>query len=82
MQRGLLLVAAAICIFVVAAAIMLKVMPGPLKEFDYMVIGSVATLGALLLLFLVWVSTAMKSRRLFQKAAEISGPPRKRPPPS
>jgi hypothetical protein len=67
MQRGLILAAAALCIFVVVAAILLKLMPGPLRESDYMVIGSVATLVSLLLLFLVWASTAMKSNVFFKK---------------
>lgn len=67
MQRGLILTAAALCIFVVVAMILLKVMPGPLKESDYMVIGSVATLVSLLLLFLVWASTSMKSNLFFRK---------------
>jgi len=67
MQRGLILTAAALCIFVVVAMILLKVMPGPLKESDYMVIGSVATLVSLLLLFLVWAATAMKSNVFFKR---------------
>jgi hypothetical protein len=41
------------------------VMPAPLKESDFMVIGSVATLVALLVLFLVLISTTMKSSNLF-----------------
>jgi hypothetical protein len=49
MQRGLILTAAALCIF------------------DYMVIGSVSTLVSLLLLFLVWASTSMKSNLFFKK---------------
>ena len=67
MTKGLQLTAAAICVFVVVAMILWKVMPGPLKESDYLVIGSVATLVALLLLFLVWVSTAMRSSDVFFK---------------
>lgn len=67
MKRGLMLGAAAVCVFVVVAAVMLKVMPGPLKESDYMVIGSVATLVALGVLFLVLVSTTMKSSDVFFK---------------
>jgi ABC-type Fe3+-siderophore transport system permease subunit len=65
MQRILTLVLAGFCIFTVVAAIMIKVMPSPLKESDFMVIGSVATLVALLVLFLVLVSTTMKSSNLF-----------------
>ena len=57
---------AAVCVFAVVAAIMLNVMPTPLKESDYMVIGSVATLVALLVLFVVIISTA-RSRDVFFK---------------
>jgi hypothetical protein len=67
MQRGIILALAALCIFVVVAMIMLKFMPGPLKESDYMVIGSVSTLVSLLLLFLVWVLTAMKANVFFKR---------------
>lgn len=65
MQRILILILAGLCIFTVVAAIMIKVMPAPLKESDFMVIGSVATLVALLVLFLVLISTTMKSSNLF-----------------
>jgi hypothetical protein len=65
MKRGLMLGAAALCVFVVVAAVMLKLMPAPLKESDYMVIGSVATLLALGVLFLVLVSTTLKSSDVF-----------------
>jgi hypothetical protein len=67
MKRGLMLGAAALCVFVVVAALMLKLMPAPLKESDYMVIGSVATLLALGVLFLVLVSTTLKSSDIFFK---------------
>jgi hypothetical protein len=67
MKRGLMLGASALCVFVVVAAAMLKLMPGPLKESDYMVIGSVATVVALGVLFLVLVSTTMKSSDVFFK---------------
>jgi hypothetical protein len=67
MKRGLMLTGLAVCVFVVVAAIMLKVMPAPLKEFDYMVIGSVATLLALGAVFLVLVSSTLKSSDVFFK---------------
>jgi hypothetical protein len=67
MKRGLLLGSAALCVFVVVAGILVKVMPAPLKESDYMVIGSVATLVALGVVFLVLVSTTMKSTDIFFK---------------
>jgi hypothetical protein len=67
MQRALLLGGSAVCVFIVVAAIMIKVMPTPLKASDYLVIGSVATLVALLVLFLVMASTTLKSRDVFFK---------------
>ena len=67
MKRGLMLGGLAICVFMVVAALMLKFMPAPLKESDYMVIGSVATLVALGAVFLVLVSTTMKSTDVFFK---------------
>jgi hypothetical protein len=57
----------ALCVFVVVAAIMVKVMPSPMKEFDYMVVGSVATLLALGAVFLLLVSSTLKSSDVFFK---------------
>jgi len=67
MQRALLLGGSAVFVFVAVAAILLKFMPAPLKPSDYMVIGSVATLVALLVMFLLVASTTMKSRNVFFK---------------
>lgn len=67
MMRGLMLGALGICVFVIVSAVMLQFMPGPLKDSDYMVIGSVATLLALGAVFLVLVSTTMKSTDVFFK---------------
>ena len=67
MKRGLMLAGLWVCVFVVVAAVMLKFMPAPLKESDYMVIGSVATLTALGAVFLLLVSTTMKSTDVFFK---------------
>ena len=64
MRRVLLLSLAALFVFGVVAALMVKFMPGPLKESDYMVIGSVATLVAMLVLFLALVSS---NRNVFFK---------------
>jgi predicted outer membrane lipoprotein len=67
MRRGLVLGLAVACVFVVVAAVMLRLMPAPLRESDYLVIGSVATLVSLLALFVVLVSTTMKSSDIFFK---------------
>ena len=67
MPRTLVLILGVICVFAVVALIMLKIMPGPLKDSDYLVIGSVATLVALLALFFGLVSTSMKTSDVFFK---------------
>ncbi len=67
MPRILVLILAGLCIFTVVAAIMIKVMPAPLKDSDYLVIGSVATLVSLLTLFFGLVSTSLKSSDTFFK---------------
>ncbi len=66
MPRGWVLGLAGVCIFAIVAAVMLAVMPVPLKESDYMVVGTVATLVALLVMFLVVISIT-KSREVFFK---------------
>ena len=67
MPKTLVLVLGVLCVFGVVAAIMLKVMPAPLKDSDYLVIGSVATLVALLALFFGLVGTSWKGRDMFFK---------------
>src|SRR5690349_21291810 len=57
LMRPFLLVLGGVCVFGVAAALMIQIMPAPLKESDYLVIGCVATLVALLVMFLVLMAT-------------------------
>jgi hypothetical protein len=67
MPRGLTLGFAAACIFAVVAAAMFGLMPHPLRDSDFMLIGSVATLVALLVLFLAVLATSKPSDVLFKK---------------
>ena len=67
MRQTVLIVLASIVIFGVVAAVILRFMPEPIEDSDYMVAGSVATLAALLVLFLGVVSTRMKSSDVFVK---------------
>jgi hypothetical protein len=67
MRQTFLLVFGAIVIFAIVAAVMVQLMPKPLGDSDYLVIGSVATLVALLVLFLVLITTRMKSSETFFK---------------
>ena len=57
MNRTLVLTLGMVMIFGVTVAILLVVMPGPHKATDYLVIGCVATLLCLLLLFVVLINT-------------------------
>ena len=57
MNRNLLLAAGMVLIFVATIGILLNVMPGPHKSTDYLVMGTVATLLCLVLLFVVVTKT-------------------------
>jgi uncharacterized membrane protein len=53
--------------FVITVVILLQVLPGPHKSTDYLVIGTVATLVCLLIVFLIVASTNASSRNKFFK---------------
>jgi uncharacterized membrane protein len=57
LNRTAVLALAMLTLFAVTVAILLAVMPGPHKPTDYLVIGCVATLLCLLLLFVVLIKT-------------------------
>ena len=67
MGRTLALALAVVMVFAVVAVIMLKVMPAPLKDADYLIIGSVSTLVSLLALFVVVVATSGQASSVFFK---------------
>lgn len=60
MKRTLILALGLIAVFGVTVGVLLNVMPGPHKPTDYLVIGAVATLLCLLLLFIVLINTMAK----------------------
>lgn len=61
MNRTLALTLGMVIIFAITVATLLAVMPGPHKSTDYLVIGCVATLLCLLLLFVVLIKGARHS---------------------
>ena len=67
MVRTLSLALAMVLVFAAVTVIMLKVMPAPLKDADYLIIGSVATLVSLLVLFVVVVTTSGQASTVFVK---------------
>jgi hypothetical protein len=55
-------------VFGLAAFVLLQVMPGPLKPFDYMLTGGVATMISLLATwFLLWRDLPNRGNFLFEK---------------
>lgn len=67
MKRGIFLALGIAFIFAAVIFIMLQIMPQPLRDSDYLIVGSVATLVSLLAVFLLLVSTSMKSKDVFFK---------------
>lgn len=61
MNRTVALTLGMVIIFAVTVGILLTVMPGPHKSTDYLVIGCVATLLCLLLLFIILVNSPKRS---------------------
>lgn len=47
-------------VFLAVVIILMRVIPGPHKETDYLVIGTVATFASLAVLFVVLVTTVFK----------------------
>ena len=66
-MRQILLILSGVCVFGVAAAVMVAIMPTPLKDSDYLVIGSIATLISLLVMFLALIATRLKTPDPFFK---------------
>lgn len=67
MARTISLALALMFIFAAVAGIMLKIMPAPLKDSDYLIIGSVATMVSLLLLFILMIAISGKASSVFFK---------------
>jgi hypothetical protein len=64
-KRTLALILGVLFVFGAVAAIMAKVMPDPLTDSDFLVIGSVATLVSLLVLFFGLVGIRVKGGNMF-----------------
>ena len=67
MQRTVALVTGVILVFAAVAAIMTRLMPAPLKDADYLVIGSVATLVSVLVLFFGLAGARAKDGLFFKR---------------
>jgi len=62
MNRTVALTALMVLLFAGTVAVLVSVMPGPHKPTDYLVIGAVATLLCLLLLFVVLIKLPQRRK--------------------
>lgn len=60
-ERLWLLPALALCVFGVMVAILVRVVPGPHNELDFVVMGTVSIMVSLLAVFLMWLKAGMAS---------------------
>jgi hypothetical protein len=65
--RGAVLGFGIVLVFAAVVTVLLRVMPGPLRHVDYLVIGAIATFASMLLLFLILTTTWIKSPNTFYK---------------
>jgi len=65
MSRNTGLIVGVIVLFATVVLILNQVIPGPHKATDYLVIGGAATMVCLLVLFLVLISTTLRSTETF-----------------
>ena len=73
MQRNGILILGLIVMFAVVVALMLRLLPGPHRPSDYMVIGTFATLACIALVFVVLVRAEKRPQRKRPKP-DVSGP--------
>ena len=75
--RLLALPALFLCVFSVVAMILTRVVPRPLKELDYMVIGTVSVMVGLLAVFVMVIRSAKAGDQFFSRK-QGSAPPKKK----
>ena len=75
--RLLALPALFLCVFGVTSMILTRVVPGPLKELDYMVIGTVAVMVGLLAVFVMVIRSAKAGDQFFSRRQVSPSPKRK-----
>jgi uncharacterized membrane protein len=66
-KRNVVLAIGVLAIFGVTVAVLTHLMPEPHKETDYLVIGGIATLISMLVVFVVVISTVYRSSDTFFK---------------
>jgi hypothetical protein len=72
-SRALLLAGIGVALFGISAFVMILLLPGPHTEKDYFIIGCMATLMSLVAVFLIVVTTWIKTPNLFPKRRKPPG---------
>ena len=65
--RGLMLLGVGAALFGISAIVLTRVLPGPYTERDYFIIGCLSTLVSLFVLFVIVISTWLKTPNPFFK---------------
>jgi uncharacterized membrane protein len=66
-NRALMLVGVAVALFGISIIVLTRLLPGPHTERDYFIIGCLSTLVSLFVLFLIVISTWLKTPNPFFK---------------
>jgi hypothetical protein len=66
-NRGLMLFGVAVAVFVISIVVLTQLLPGPHTVRDYFIIGCLSTLVSLLALFLIVVTTWIKTPNPFNR---------------
>ena len=66
-NRALMLLGVGVALFAISIIVLTQVLPGPHTDRDYFIIGSLATLVSLFALFLIVISTWIKTPNPFFK---------------
>ena len=66
-SRALLLLGVAVALFAISIIVLTQLLPGPHTERDYFIIGCLSTLVSLFVLFLIVISTWLKTPNPFFK---------------
>ena len=65
--RFLSLAGISLALFGISVIVLIRLVPGPHTQRDYMIIGCLATLVSLFAVFLILISTSMKNPNVFYK---------------
>lgn len=75
-SRLVALICLGLIIFALAAFLLLRIMPTPMRPFDYLITGAVSTLISLLVIWILLMRDLGSAKELlFKRRARLSSPP-------